>query len=60
MSSAPKKTQNTRKIQQTDDPGEEPIPFLVYNSNTRSNQKYYLYNKIIFFYFNRIYFNISR
>ena len=54
MSSASKKTQNSRKIQQTDDPNEEPIPFLVYNSNTRSNPKFYLYNKINnkFFLFN--------
>ena len=36
MISSPKKTQNIKNLQQIDDPKEEPIPFLVYDSNTRS------------------------
>ena len=43
MSSAPKKTQ-TNKIQQQQIIKEEPIPFLVYNSTTRS-KFITLYNK---------------
>ena len=41
MSSAPKKTQNIKSSQQFEEEKEEPIPFLVYNSNTRSNIKNY-------------------
>ena len=45
MSSAPKKTQTYRIQQQPQITKEEPIPFLVYNSTTRSkfntlNNKY--------------------
>ena len=58
MSSAPKKNQNIKKTQQIDDMREEPIPFLVYDSNTRSISYNYLYyyNLIIF----RIHSNFPR
>ena len=36
MSSSPKKTQMKKTVSQIDDK-EEPIPFLVYDSNTKSN-----------------------
>ena len=36
MASSPKKTQIKKNVSQIDDK-EEPIPFLVYDSNTRSN-----------------------
>ena len=43
MSSTPQKAQNVKKSQATDEIKEEPIPFLVYNSNTRSNfNNYYM------------------
>ena len=42
MTSTPKKTQNSKKPQILDDQKEEPIPFLVYNSNTRSNSLIYI------------------
>jgi hypothetical protein len=45
MSSAQKKNQNIKKFQQIDDPKEEPIPFLVYDSNTRSISNTYFYNE---------------
>ncbi len=47
MSSAPKKNQNIKKSQQIDDMREEPIPFLVYDSNTRSISYNYLFYIII-------------
>ena len=37
MTSAPKKAKNPKKQSHIDDSKEEPIPFLVYDSNTRSN-----------------------
>ena len=43
MSSAKKKNQNIKKQQQIDDSKEEPIPFLVYDSSTRSISYNYLY-----------------
>ena len=49
MTSAQKKTQNVKKSQLIDDPKEEPIPFLVYDSNTRSisnNYLYYVFNNL--------------
>ena len=36
MSSTPQKAQNVKKSQATDEIKEEPIPFLVYDSNTKS------------------------
>ena len=44
MSSAPKKTQTNKIQQQQQIIKEEPIPFLVYNSTTRS-KFITLYNK---------------
>ena len=50
MTSAQKKTQNVKKLQLIDEPKEEPIPFLVYDSNTRSisnnNYLYYIFNNL--------------
>jgi hypothetical protein len=43
MSSAIKKNQNIKKQQQIDDSKEEPIPFLVYDSSTRSISYNYLF-----------------
>ena len=37
MTSAPKKLKNPKKQSQIDDSKEEPIPFLVYDSNTKGN-----------------------
>ena len=41
MSSAPKKAKNIKDSQEIEEIKEEPIPFLVYNSNTRSNLSNY-------------------
>ena len=40
MTSAQKKSQSQKKSVSIDEIKEEPIPFLVYDSNTRSNLLY--------------------
>jgi hypothetical protein len=47
MASSSKKFQKNKISQPIDDEKEEPIPFLVYDSNTRSNLK----NNLIIFIF---------
>ena len=59
MTSAQKKSQSQKKSAMIDEMKEEPIPFLVYNSNTRSNLLYSFktYNNFLFY---RIYPNFPR
>ena len=59
MTSAQKKSQSQKKSAIIDDIKEEPIPFLVYDSNTRSNL-IYTFKTYNYFLFYRIYFNFPR
>ena len=60
MSLAPRHDKANKNKQNPEIQKEGPIPFLVYDSNTRSNLKFLFINILFLLYFYRIHFNFSR